>query len=71
MKTFLGLFAGIALFPFIGVGIANVLRYDGHFRYPCQDAENWTLNECRPPICLADSTCSMLLVPEESLYVEN
>lgn len=70
MRVFVSLFSGIAMFPFTGVGIANIANYDGHYRYPCQDAEVWMTADCQPPLCLADSTCSMNLVPEEAMYVE-
>lgn len=32
--------------------------YDGHFRYPCQDPENWESADCKPPICDAFGTCT-------------
>jgi hypothetical protein len=38
--------------------------YDGTYRYPCQDPDNWEMAECRPPICEADGTCTTYLVPE-------
>jgi hypothetical protein len=38
--------------------------YDGTYRYPCQDPDNWEMEECRPPICEADGTCTTYLVPE-------
>jgi predicted small lipoprotein YifL len=31
--------------------------YDGHFRYPCQDPDNWETKECKPPVCKVTGTC--------------
>ena len=28
-----------------------------HFRYPCQDPENWGKDLCKPPICDVTRTC--------------
>lgn len=38
--------------------------YDGGFRYPCQDPENWETDPCRPPLCVASGTCTSYLVTE-------
>jgi hypothetical protein len=32
--------------------------YDGEYRYPCQDPENWENKECQPPICKVDGACT-------------
>jgi hypothetical protein len=32
--------------------------YDGRFRYKCQDPANWNAEECKPPICNVDGTCT-------------
>lgn len=32
--------------------------YDGDYRYPCQDPENWENKECQPPICKVDGACT-------------
>ena len=32
--------------------------YQGHYRYPCQNPENWEKAECNPPICEASGTCT-------------
>ena len=29
-----------------------------HFRYPCQDPDNWKNKECNPPVCEASQTCT-------------
>jgi hypothetical protein len=53
--------------------------YDGHYRYSCQDPENWELEECNPPICEVDGNCTEVLlgfipgettVPDETIPVE-
>jgi hypothetical protein len=38
--------------------------YDGTYRYPCQNPDNWGTPECVPPICEADGTCAKDLLPE-------
>lgn len=48
--------AAVSLFLLAGCG------YDGHYRYDCQDPENWEAEECNPPICLVDGTCTENLV---------
>ncbi len=37
--------------------------YDGFFRYPCQDPNNWEKAECQPPLCEANGTCADDLLP--------
>jgi hypothetical protein len=32
--------------------------YDGGYRYPCQDPENWENEECNPPICKVNGACT-------------
>lgn len=32
--------------------------YDGKYRYPCQDPENWGKTECEPPACKVDGACT-------------
>jgi len=39
--------------------------YDGHYRYPCQNPENWESAECKPPICTANGAC-----PEDLAQLE-
>lgn len=36
--------------------------YDGGYRYPCQDPENWDAAECNPPICKVDGACTEDLI---------
>jgi len=36
--------------------------YDGSYRYPCQDPENWGSDDCEPPACLSDNACTETLL---------
>ena len=36
--------------------------YDGYYRYPCQDPENWGKTECEPPECEVDGACTDALL---------
>jgi len=36
--------------------------YEGHYRYECQDPENWEKQECNPPACKVDGACSKDLI---------
>lgn len=51
----------IALFGLIMLSLSGC-RYDGHYRYPCQDPVNWENSECKPPICTANGACPEDLV---------
>jgi hypothetical protein len=42
--------------------ILSACGYDGHYRYDCQDPENWEAEECNPPVCLVDGTCTEFLL---------
>lgn len=42
------------------VGVALILvgcGYDGSYRYPCQDPNNWDSPDCHRPACLVDGAC--------------
>lgn len=39
--------------------------YQGFFRYPCQEPDNWEAKECVAPMCNASDTCTKDLLPEE------
>jgi hypothetical protein len=45
--------------------------YDGHFRYACQDPENWGAVECTPPVCEATGTCTKDLLGYDPLATES
>lgn len=42
--------------------VTSSCGYDGSYRYPCQDPENWGAEECVPPACLVDGTCTETLL---------
>ena len=52
---------GLAAIALAGCG------YDGHYRYPCQNPDNWPLEICQPPTCETSSSCPRHLVPESIL----
>jgi len=44
--------------------------YQGFYRYPCQNPDNWEKAECNPPICEASGTCTKDMIktsPESNL----
>jgi predicted small lipoprotein YifL len=41
--------------------------YDGHYRYPCQDPDNWENVECKPPVCEATGNCTKDLLGYDPL----
>lgn len=43
---------------FVSALVLASCGYDGHYRYECQDPENWEAEECNPPICLVDGMCT-------------
>lgn len=68
VKTILSIFSAIIL----AMGVSSC-GYDGHFRYPCQDPENWESPECQPPICIVNGACPSDLVDiniEENIIEE-
>ena len=48
-----------------GMLVLTGCGYDGHYRYPCQDPENWGKAECKPPICATNGACPVDLVGED------
>jgi len=44
--------------------------YSGHYRYPCQDPENWEKAECNPPVCEASQTCTKDVIKNTSTTPE-
>jgi len=38
---------------------------EDRFRYKCQDPQNWSSAECKPPICTATGTCTEQLIKPE------
>jgi hypothetical protein len=49
------------------IAVLTGCGYDGNFRYPCQDPDNWESVDCKPPVCSASDTCTTDLIPEEDL----
>jgi hypothetical protein len=51
----------IKLFKFLGVLIIIpfllLFFIDDHFRYPCQNPENWEESYCKRPICDVTRSC--------------
>lgn len=47
----------IALTALLVVSLSGC-GYQGFYRYPCQNPENWKNAECNPPICEASGTCT-------------
>ncbi len=50
---------------FFSIMLVFLTGCEDRFRYPCQDPENWELDECKPPICTATATCPEQLVKTE------
>lgn len=42
----------------VAILVLSGCGYDGHYRYECQDPENWQNDECYPPQCLVDGMCT-------------
>lgn len=59
------LFIGLLLLSLTGCG------YDGHYRYPCQNPDNWEKAECKPPICTVNGACPVDLVGEDAFNNSN
>jgi hypothetical protein len=36
--------------------------YDGHYRYPCQNPDNFQNEECKLPLCKVTGTCTIDLL---------
>lgn len=56
---------GISALPaviMVAVGVIFWMAGDGSYRYPCQDPENFDKPECNVPACLADESCTSMLI---------
>jgi hypothetical protein len=51
----------IKLLPIMLIAV-SACGYDGKYRYPCQDPENWGKSECEPPECKVDGACTETLL---------
>jgi hypothetical protein len=47
----------IKVLPFMLIAV-SACGYDGGYRYPCQDPENWESEECNPPVCKVNGACT-------------
>lgn len=45
--------------------------YDGTYRYPCQDPENWSSEDCNPPVCKVDGACTEDLIGFDPFEVQD
>lgn len=50
--------------------VFNLFGCGDHFRYPCQDPDNWEKKECKRPYCSATGTCPDQLVKPEDVAEE-
>lgn len=55
----------------IGALLLAGCGYDGGYRYPCQDPDNWESEECNPPICKVDGACTKDLVGFDPFEVQD
>ena len=46
----------------VAILVLSGCGYDGHYRYECQDPENWDNSDCYPPACLVDGMCTENLI---------
>jgi len=53
---------GAALVAAICAILLSACGYDGSYRYPCQNPDNWALDECKPPLCIPSGTCTRDLI---------
>lgn len=50
--------------------VVSSCGYDGHYRYSCQDPENWGSEDCVPPACNVDGNCTEILLGFDPLSKE-
>jgi hypothetical protein len=55
-KLLLSLFLSIFI---LGISACG---YDGEYRYPCMDPDNWKNKECNPPECIVEGSCTKDLI---------
>ena len=56
----------IALAGLLMVSLSSC-GYNGFYRYPCQDPNNWEIKECNPPICEATGTCTKDVIGKDPI----
>jgi hypothetical protein len=59
LGNFLIFLPGIVI---LAVGLIFYLAGDGHFRYFCQDPDNFERPSCIPPACIAAEVCTFMLI---------
>lgn len=47
---------------FISAILLSSCGYDGHYRYECQDPQNWEAPQCQKPACEVDGACTETLL---------
>jgi len=47
---------------FISAILLASCGYNGHYRYECQDPENWEAPQCQKPACEVDGACPDVLL---------
>lgn len=47
---------------FISAMLLASCGYDGHYRYECQDPQNWEAPQCQRPACEVDGACTDVLL---------
>lgn len=50
--------------------MVTLLACDGHYRYPCQDPQNFGKVECNPPLCELNGECTKYLITLEQPKTE-
>ena len=58
-------FSVVMLTICVGILCGLLAGCEDRYRYKCQDPVNWSLDECKPPICTATGTCPDQLVKPE------
>lgn len=46
--------------------LSSSCGYQGYYRYPCQNPDNWENEECQRPLCEIGTGCTDDLVGKES-----
>jgi hypothetical protein len=49
----------------LAVLLLSLVACDERYRYPCQDPEHWSDQQCKKPYCSANGTC-----PEDLAHYE-
>jgi hypothetical protein len=61
----------ILLLPILAIiFVLSSCGYDGHYRYPCQNPDNFENAECQLPLCKVDGQCTIDLLGFDPLTGE-